>query len=351
LRPGPLKGIEFQAMAKPVWIQNATLILRQLTPWFSAAAFLATFVLAAYFFLPAPPTPYSRYKISLVCTAVVLLVCATVFATKYILLKKNSQRQLADALTSRNEFADLVNSIKLRSDNEDAKVFSVLKDLYAVLRMDYEYCIFLRDNGSELGFKEIQARFDSYLSDFLNKVVSIFGIFTGHKCAACVKVLLSSKDKPNNGHFIKGLKEDYAFVSTISRDPSSAYDRNRAYPPDRLTYQIVENTGLFEVKHIPERNGYYAKNDLCNISPEFYRNSNGRWREFYDAVAVAALKNPSQDAFDQAIGYLCVDNLGGGFDDRVCRLILECLANLLYYSMQSTFPILILSQGRCHEQK
>jgi hypothetical protein len=219
------------------------------------------------------------------------------------------------------------------------KFLSALRQMNDILALDYSYCTYLSQLDGDFSVNDVHDRFDRYIEKFLTHTAELLKDYTGGSCAACIKVFSSSAttrvqidpgaERPPSGATV---------VFTLGRDELSRRERDRV---DHETsplhvYPYTGNAAFFYITHREEYDGYYHGNGLGQKSQDEYWNANPRWRESYDAVAVASLKNPANKAVEQALGFLCIDNKVGGFDRDHCREILECLASVAYYSIRKT---------------
>lgn len=86
------------------------------------------------------------------------------------------------------------------------------------------------------------------------------------------------------------------------------------------------------ILHDLQRRDYFYCNNLQELDAAGgYYNANPDWRKYYNATVVTPIKNPKTSAKDDCLGFLCVDNRGGGFDETFCKSILANTSNSLYY--------------------
>lgn len=82
--------------------------------------------------------------------------------------------------------------------------------------------------------------------------------------------------------------------------------------------------------------GYFYSNDLrSDYSERRYKNSNPNYLKYYRATAIAPISNPGTLHNEDIIGFLCVDNPSGGFDDNGFRTVLETYATTIFYVMRN----------------
>ncbi len=231
-----------------------------------------------------------------------------------------------------------------RADVVDGRVLEMLAEFNQSLATDYLFCQFIDRERQKPDFDEdyISGEFHRYIEDTLNHVAKIFTIYTGKPCAASIKIFSESQTEKIELNLDASLPKDGVYVFTLGRDKASNHDRS---PVDEdgsplAVYSYRDNTAFRRITHDPELCGYFVAEKLSSLSSKDYVNTRPDWRDHYDAVAVASLKNPTKKAVDQALGFLCVDNRHGGFiDNGTCREILESLASIAYYSIRKTIGL------------
>ena len=170
----------------------------------------------------------------------------------------------------------------------------------------------------------------SYLSDVLNTTSQLFGRYTKHDCASCIKI------------FEGGFGDTKAempitsppfFVRTLLRDSMSNSTRSAVDKKlDRFDYH--NNTAFLYIYSHRGEPDYYVANDLREraASHQFHC-ERANWLDDYDAMAVVPIR-PHGDPVDVAcIGFLCVDNKGGNFDADRCVNILNGITSDLYFGI------------------
>lgn len=167
----------------------------------------------------------------------------------------------------------------------------------------------------------------SFLSALLTHTKEIFDVHTGDKCCACIKIV--TKHDPYNQN--EGAQENLINkVQTLKRDYASSAERTAAAGHDRQAYPYKHNTAFDVIYNDGSVDGFWYCNDLEALG-ESYLNGHQGWRRHYNATAVIAIRNPSDFSPEYIVGYLCIDNFKGGFDDAYCKYILSCFAHTLYY--------------------
>lgn len=148
----------------------------------------------------------------------------------------------------------------------------------------------------------------------LDYAARIFAELTGHPCAACIKwIIIENIDAASD------LRD--AEVTTLRRDSHSRKDREKDDHNRKQNY-LKENTADIAICTMGDdlvfRNDIWACDDLEALAQEGkYENSRKLWRDDYNATIVCGIENlgPKSDIPWRAL--FCVDNLGGGLDNRL----------------------------------
>ncbi len=146
-------------------------------------------------------------------------------------------------------------------------------------------------------------------------------IMSGDKCAVCIKIL-----------DIDESPKDIIMVRTFMRD-SSSYRERKSSDKSIYQYPYYENTAF---KTILSRSpdSYYASDSLCTETT--YVNANNKWQKFYNSTLVCPIRMElvdemeTQDTDYSILGFICVDNLKGGLNNRACIQLLASVSDSLY---------------------
>lgn len=315
--------------------------------WFRTAsapfAFVSAVAATAYssaLILRFSPAPWLRPAIVLVVAVAVFLTAFVASMWSLLRFRRRMIPQIFDLQRERDQAREEISNLSRAFGDREARYFRIHEELETILGLDYGYCTFLKKQGPTSTEAELRREFEKYTSELLQHIASLFEHYTGSKCAACVKIFsTSSRERREVNYGRARPPRDPISVFTLARDPSSHYERHQAYHGLKEIYPYSDNTAFFEIKHVREINGCYIGNNLRD-DPR-YRNSNVKWRDLYNAVAVAALKNPVSQPVSQSIGFLCIDNKYGGFDEGSCKKLLECCASIVYYSSRLTLDLLL----------
>ena len=214
------------------------------------------------------------------------------------------------ALTSEND--DLKASHKII-----AKVFHNINHEARILIQTIKDVLTTKDQEE---FKETETKFREYMIFFLNNVKEVFDVVTRDQCSVCIKLI-----EPNE------TNTEQSYITTHSRDAISYRERS-TIDKDLEKYPYYENMAFNRLLNKKYADKYYICNDLQNERP--YTNINPNWKKYYNACLVVPISLPYKDIDGKKkriiIGFLCVDNLKGGFDELVAHDLLAAIADLQF---------------------
>lgn len=288
---------------------------KAVAPFVQLAVGFVLIVIALYQFLGSnPPAEYVKPMLIIFVIGVGSFVGAIVFALRFHRDKAHVAAAVEDRAQAR------------------ARLDFLTRRINEILAIDSAHCVFLYRHPKATK-EQLQERFGTYISETLSQIRDLFNAYTKSECAVCVKLLnLDSEirtyvepDKVPEGATLP-------YVYTLARDPFSRPHRahiDQTKPLD--IYRFDFNTGLAKAMEGGHR-GYWFANDLLAMGPN-YRNIHGDWFKYYTATCTVVLRTPHVDEVNQALGFLCIDNMTGGFDDNVCRQTVEILSNIVYYTL------------------
>lgn len=208
-----------------------------------------------------------------------------------------------------------------------------------------EFCAELRRSIQANDYQDVEAKFDSYLRDLLSYTGNLFFHLTGDHCFACIKLLRASSEDNQVASAL--ADEAKPSVWTFRRDPKAA--KLRQSTDDRYgDYEYNQNAAfsfILDRHHEPD---YFICNDLVEAEEAGrYWNENEHYRQYYNATAVVPIVVSStvHGGNGRCMGFLCIDNMNGGFDTRRCVHILNGIAADLYYSIRTAGPLLRAKAG------
>ncbi|MGP8051701.1 MAG: hypothetical protein ACLPYB_13980, partial [Desulfobaccales bacterium] len=164
--------------------------------------------------------------------------------------------------------------------------------------------------------------FHQFILYFVNNVKQLFDTLTRGRCSVCLKLITTDPKNDTGG-----------LVRTFMRD-SISY-RERSNTDMRIPeFHVHENTAFKRILDNECPDSYYICNNLKE--ERGYINLNQDWQKYYNAclvVPIRILKSKMNGTKTQhiVIGFLCVDNLHGGFDDRIGLNILAAFGDSLFH--------------------
>jgi len=154
----------------------------------------------------------------------------------------------------------------------------------------------------------------------IDNIKSMFDLLTGDRCSVCIKILDQSDPSSN------------ITVKTFMRD-SGSYRERKSSDKFICEYPYYENTAFkLILSNTPDR--YYVSNNL--ISETTYINANSSWNKFYNATLVCPIRLEVIDEEERenseysVLGFICIDNFKGGFNNKKSIHLLASVADSLY---------------------
>lgn len=247
---------------------------------------------------------------------VILLFSITVIMSAYLRMKERN-RQLKLIL---QRYQTRFEQSRARVIPNQAKLFEVASSARNILQiaLNLDHVLLLNRRNSA----EIHATSYESLKEIVNKTRDLFSRYTELDCAISIKLLRYPKTED---------EKTAPYVFTFFRDSRSTLARRDA-DETLPAFPYLENSAFVNIIHDPTLNGYFYCNDLIDLEARGkYKNSHNGWKQFYDATAAAAIRDPDSRADRRVLGFICVDNFGGNFDDAVCAQMLGSVADELYY--------------------
>lgn len=150
---------------------------------------------------------------------------------------------------------------------------------------------------------------DQNLVTLLNHFKELFSQYTGNSCSVSVKIL--SYAGSNNEE-----------IYTLSRDSVSASERSQV-DLNLPEYSYHDNTAFEYVVNQNSRYSFFLCNNLLKLEEQqAYKNKNPYWKDYYNATLVASISPYDNPKLNQTIGFICVDNMEGGFDEDFCAQVI-----------------------------
>lgn len=155
----------------------------------------------------------------------------------------------------------------------------------------------------------------------LNNIKTIFDIITEDKCAVCIKIL--EEGDSNNDIMLR----------TFMRD-SGSYRERKSSDKSIFEYPYYENTAFKTILAPETPDSYYASDDLS--AEKTYINMNSNWNDAYNATLVCPIRmelvTETESEFNEysVLGFVCIDNMKGGLNNRAAIQLLAALSDSLY---------------------
>lgn len=156
----------------------------------------------------------------------------------------------------------------------------------------------------------------AFLRDSMAGVSRIFTKYTGRKCHTSLKLF-------NNNTGV---------VTTYARDLVSG-DRRDGIDECMTSYPYEGNSAFVQILDDENSSAFVSNRLILKSRFGSYKNAHVGWKKFYDASLVVPITaNTQGGAINQqnVWGFLCVDNKGGGFDDKECQLLLSSIARIYH---------------------
>lgn len=156
------------------------------------------------------------------------------------------------------------------------------------------------------------------ITKVLTSISGVMRTLTGDKCASCIKVIKNHK------------------VKTLYRDSISYKNRKKSdiKPNGQLIiYDIDDNTSFSSIANPVSQDSYFACDNL-NGMRDHYVNCNSNRDKLYNATIVVPIQanlsgNPNLEQMS-LLGFLCCDNMNGGFERLEVKDVLASAGDQLY---------------------
>jgi len=280
---------------------------------FGYASILGTVITMVY-------TAYAAYRsaLSFNFSATVIALC---LVNAFLVL--SSAATLRRYFVLQRHYNPLVNEINnLKSfQTTVAKVIHNINHQGRILINKMYNGVLLSEANKE---RQLELSFEKFILFLLDNVKEIFDVITADQCSVCIKLIIPNKDNP-----------EQTFVKTHHRDSISFRERRKSDAALK-DYPYYENTAFKKIIRKEYSNTFYVCNNLKE--EKSYTNLNPEWSDYYNATLVVPISLPIQGESNQSIimiGFLCVDNMKGNFDDKVAGNILAAIADLTFLIYKS----------------
>lgn len=238
------------------------------------------------------------------------------------------------AIKDSQKYFDQYKAIDSDMSERDSKIKMLQKSIIGlsscqtnIARITHNYCHEYREklamisgcgtSVSSADYQVIKNKFQKFLLFSMANIKEAFDILTHDECAACIKIITDNNE-----------------VKTLIRDPVSYRVRHEA--DIRLpSFPLHGNTAFADIIN-PYKPSIFISNDL-GLEPS-YINNNSTWKKFYNAcivVPIRVMNSGGPPPEYRVIGFLCVDNLKGGFDPDLCGNVLSAFGDLYFNLFQA----------------
>jgi hypothetical protein len=131
---------------------------------------------------------------------------------------------------------------------------------------------------------------------------------------------------------IKTFNSENRTVTTRARDSLSHNISREIVDEHLIAYKYTENTAFQNIIDDPNLDCYINNHLRISHFLGKYNNSNNEWRKHYRATIVMPIttsRNPAHITADSVIGFVCVDNMCGNFNDRYSKALLGMFVVLI----------------------
>lgn len=162
--------------------------------------------------------------------------------------------------------------------------------------------------------RKTSSEFEKYMLFLLSNITSTVNIITKDECSACIKIMKKNK------------------VKTLYRDPNSCRERRKSdYTDDGniFIYDVKDNYAFKIITDSNSKETFFCCDNL--IDHERYENKNREWNRLYNATIVVPIQARNKEKNDiNVLGFLCCDNMSGGFESKELKDYISSIGDLLY---------------------
>ena len=280
---------------------------------------------------------YSMLMGSIICLIIIILIQSFLFNRNISKLQKD-----LGSLPLENE--NLINIIDFYIG-----IYKSTTDSFHNITHYYRYVtillreivIDLKDNNKEIDdhrCRQICHHFEKYMLSLLSNVSSTCAKITQDECSSCIKLCRESE--------LKTLYRDS--ISNRTREESDYTQRGQVFVYDR-----TENYAFELISNPDVKDTFFACDNLKDHGN--YHNSNPNWNKLYNATIVVPIQaNLSENKRKKEIhilGFLCCDNMSGGFENKEIKDFLSATGDLLYslFLLYDRFYCLSRDKGLTNE--
>jgi hypothetical protein len=160
--------------------------------------------------------------------------------------------------------------------------------------------------------QEAYATIDRFLITTANRISALFQQVTGRKCHVSIKLFEIEK------------------IRTVTRD-DGAFANRREIDEHMNWYPYKDNTAFERILDDPQVKVFVSNHLLLQNLLGNYKNTNPKWKSLYSACMVVPITKKTHSAEinkDSVLGFLCVDNRSGGFEQKIGLNLLQSFARM-----------------------
>ena len=292
---------------------------------FSFLALLVSLGSAVFAYQAASASDHNNVEITLILGIVVVVI--VVLAAFLSIHKENSD--LRDVKFEAKNVEDQLQESKKRITQIGRRSNQTTRALHNLAHETRDYTIqmyyaaedFFGDTPAKEKkqiLREALARSSSFDIYHLNNVKEIFDIASQQHCSVHLKLIEYVSDLINDGttdiHVRTHMRDSISHKRRIVKDfelGSFPYHTSTAFK--RIVDHDYSDKEFFE-------------DHLRNVS--YYEDSFRDWDRYYDARAVVALRNLLIPKASRILGFLSVDNFGGGLANETAKELLNTCADI-----------------------
>lgn len=282
-------------------------------------------------------TIYKTLGISIVALVVIFLLQSFLFNVNISKL----QRDLGKLPLENENLTQYINHlirVNRSTTNSIHNITHSYRYIYILLR---DIVIDLRKSDSrttEDECRKVCNEFDKYILSLLANITSTFNVITEDECASCIKAVKNNK------------------VKTLYRDPDSYRDRKNSDYTQKgqiFIYSVTDNYAFNLIADDNSKETFFTCDDLNNH--DRYHNRNHEWNNLYNATIVvpiqANLSGNKRKKEMRLLGFLCCDNISGGFENKEVKDFLSATGDLLFnlFYLYDRFSQLTKDKGFSNE--
>jgi len=284
----------------------------------SFVASIATILFVAYAIYKSD-WQISYVVVSIVLSVVVLIIVLANMSLLrgYYNLHQESSKSYEELEREFQESSSVISNLKEKIKDE---INTKTKIAQIVHNFSHEYRNIINGIHSDLisldydNFEKRKTSFRMFISYMLENIKEVFDILTYDEVSVCIKILYK--------------KEEDFLVKTFLRDGISYRERSST-EHILLEYPCHENTAFKNITDIHCPDSYYLCNDL--YKEKTYNNINRKWSEYYNACLVVPIRLIINKDLSYMLGFICVDNFKGNFDDKIAVDILASFGDNCFH--------------------